>query len=170
MIDAQRIVDGEFNSDNTENMCFPTISIKKLVTLSILTLGFYNIIWSYNVWKTIKVNFGYKHITVILRALFLAITNFSLFDILNKYIKKHNGASFRPILFAILFIVVNMLSSLRFPICLIALFSVYFIATVQDRINEINKMHFPNAPVYNWTYANTFWAVFLGLWFVVILL
>ena len=88
MIDAERIANGEFNPDNTQNMCFPTISLYKICILSLITFGLYDIIWGYKLWKIIQTEFGYKHINPLLRAFFLKITNFSLFDVLSKYFTK----------------------------------------------------------------------------------
>ena len=39
---------------------FQTTSIWKLVGLSIITLGLYNIIWAYNLWKSLKTEANYN--------------------------------------------------------------------------------------------------------------
>ena len=76
---------------------FETTPIYKIVILSILTFGFYNIVLLYNYWKVFKKKFGYA-ISPSCRAIFFAIYCFSLFPKLDKYIKTFNIASFPPIL------------------------------------------------------------------------
>mgnify|MGYP007101874746 CR=1 FL=1 len=170
MIDAERIANGDFNPDNTQNMCFSTISLHKICILSIITFGLYDVIWGYKLWRIIQTEFGYKHINPLLRVLFFGITNFSLFDILNKYFFKYNEKTFPPFLFAILYLLLNVLNNLPKPYFLISFLSTYFIVQIQKKINSVNKINFPNAPVNEWNYANTIWATVFGLLFVSVII
>lgn len=169
MIDAEKLVNGEFNPDNTENLCFPTTPIYKLVLLSIITLGFYNIIWCYKLWKTIKINFGYN-VNPLLRAIFITLTNFSLFNILDKYFKKYGVKSFPPILFASVYFISPALDNIYkhhfiYENYLFYTFvPVIIIAIIQNRINNTNKLYFPFASNNNWNPINTvFFIIFTGL-------
>lgn len=168
-IDSDRIINGEFNPENTQNLCFPTISLCKLFILSIITLGFYDIIWIYNLWKTIKNNFGYNNINTILRTLFTVFTIFTLFITIAKHINKYLHKSFKPVLFAILYILLRYAGNLPIPYCLITFTSVLLIINIQYMINTTNENYFPNAYTNEWNYANTIWTTIFGLiWFLVI--
>ena len=169
MIDAERIVNGEFNSENIENMCFPTIPIYKFATLSILTLGLYDLIWGYGLWKIVQKEFGYKNINPILRVIFMGITNFSLFDIMCKYFQKYNVETFPAVFYAIMYIIFNALTRLPNPYWLITILSTFYVYKIQDKINQVNKINFPNAPVNDWNYTNTIWATLFGIIFFLVI-
>ena len=62
---------------------FETTPVWKLVILSLITFGIYDCIWSYRYWKILKKDFGYDVLPLI-RAIFMGITNFWLFNILNE--------------------------------------------------------------------------------------
>ena len=81
----QEIVKKEY-VENDSTLCFKTTSVVKVLILSIVTCGVYDIILSLNYWKSLKENFGYK-VSPFWRGLFNIFTNFRLFPIFAKYCK-----------------------------------------------------------------------------------
>lgn len=150
---------------------FETTPIYKIVILSILTFGFYNIVLLYNYWKVFKKKFGYA-ISPSCRAIFCGIYCFSLFPKLDKYIKTFNIASFPPILLAIFFIFLNALSSQPNPnpYSILNIFTFIIFIIIQNKINFINEQHFPNAKQNNWSLANTLWAIPCSILFFIYLI
>lgn len=170
MIDDDLIINGECNSNNSENMCYISTPIYKLIILSILTLGFYHVIWAYKLWKTIKSDFDYKNINVLLRTIFMGITNFSLFKILNKYLQRYNDNGFNATLFAIMYILLVMIGNVSDSMIIIPILCTIIIAIIQSRINKVNEIYFPDSKINTWNYANTIWATVFGLIYLLIIL
>lgn len=137
---------------------FETTPIYKIVILSILTFGFYDIVLLYNYWKVFNKKFGYA-ISPSCRAIFCGIYCFSLFPKLNKYIKTFNIPSFPPILLAIFFIFLSALYRLPNPYSILNSFTFVIFIIIQNRLNFINEQHFPNAKQNNWSLANTLWTI-----------
>lgn len=150
---------------------FETTPIYKIVILSILTFGFYNIVLLYNYWKVFKKKFGYA-ISPSCRAIFCGIYCFSLFPKLDKYIKTFNIASFPPILLAIFFIFLNALSSQPNPnpYSILNIFTFIIFIIIQNKLNFINEQHFPNAKQNNWSLANTLWSIPCSILFFIYLI
>lgn len=137
---------------------FETTPIYKIVILSILTFGFYDIVLLYNYWKVFKKKFGYA-ISPSCRAIFCGIYCFSLFPKLDKYIKTFNIPSFSPIWFAIFFLFLSALYRLPNPYSILNIFTFIIFIIIQNRLNFINEQHFPNAKQNNWSLANTLWSI-----------
>lgn len=162
MTDWSDIVQGDCTELDESKLCFETISVKKVVWLSILTLGIYEIVWFYKSWKTLAVKFGYK-VSPFWRALFAGITGFWLFPVMDRYIRKFNVESFNAALFAVLYLVLNILYKLPDPWWLVCFASVAVIAVIQDKINKVNEENFPDAPINKWRGVNTFWSIIGGM-------
>lgn len=75
-------------------LCFETIPIFKIIILSILTFGIYQVVWCYKNWKILKITSGYK-VSPFWRAILAPFTNFELFVIIEKYAKKFNEKPFK---------------------------------------------------------------------------
>lgn len=76
----------QIREEKLENICFMTLPIWKLVVLSLITFGLYEIVWFYKYWKTIKDSNGEK-ISPFWRALFAGFSGFWLFPILENILK-----------------------------------------------------------------------------------
>ena len=48
-------------------------------------------------------------------------------------------------------------------IIILELITLAIILPIQTKINEINKLHFPNAPVNGWKVSNYIWLVICGI-------
>ena len=148
---------------------FETTPIYKIVILSILTFGFYDIVLLYNYWKVFKKRFGYA-ISPSCRAIFCGIYCFSLFPKLDKYIKTFNIPSFPPIWLAIFFIFLSALYRLPNPYSILNSFTFVIFIIIQNRLNFINEQHFPNAKQNNWSLANTLWTIPCSILFFIYLI
>ena len=160
--DWDGIVKGNYENIDESKLYFETIPVSKVIWLSILTCGIYEIVWFYKIWKTLKEKFGYKNIPI-LRAIFAEFTSFWLFPLLNRYVKKFNIKPFSPILFAILYLILYMSYKLPGILWLISIATFVVIAIIQSKINKVNEQNFPEAPVNKWCGINTFWSVIGGM-------
>lgn len=157
-----------YNTDSSK-LCFPSTPVWKIVYLSIISFGIYEIIYFYIMWKTLKNNFGYK-VHAGARGLFACITNFWLFPILEKYFKAFGEKAFFGTLAAGLYFIVNFSSRLPDLYSLISFGTIAFLVYIQIKINRINKNNFPDAPQNSWSTANTIWAIFLTMFFLLCVL
>ena len=157
--------------ENDNSLCFKTTPIAKVIILSVITCGFYDIILTLNYWKTLKENFGYK-VSPFWRGVFCVFTNFSLFPIFAKYFENlnlkpgsatglavlyllctwiNNKISFRTALQSDVNIVME---SITWVLCLV---SALIFAFIQNKINKINEVYYPNAPKNPWKVSNIIW-------------
>ena len=157
-----------YNTDSSK-LCFPSTPVWKIVYLSIISFGIYEIIYFYIMWKTLKNNFGYK-VHAGARGLFACITNFWLFPILEKYFNAFGEKAFFGTLAAGLYFIVNFSSRLPDLYSLISFGTIAFLVYIQIKINKINKNNFPDAPQNSWSTANTIWAIFLTMFFLLCVL
>ena len=182
-MELKEIVKKEF-VENDETLCFQSTPISKIIVLSILSDGIYDIILAYGWWKSLKQNFGYK-ISPFWRGLFGMFTNFKLFPIFEKYTKVFNTQEKdlkgikSAVLYFLMVYMANKLSikSLRLElknqldpmtaiiidliILLFTIASALILASVQKKINKINEQYFPNAPQNPWKKSNIIWTVIL---------
>lgn len=162
MFNLSNVVKGEYTDAMNENLWFKTTSVKKVVILSILTCGLYQVVWFYNYWKTLEIKFGYK-LSPFWRALFGGITCFWLFPILEKYVDAFKQKTFSGITYAILYLLLNFIYGLNGVLCLIGFLQLVIIADIQNRINEINAQYYPMAENNKWSVANTLWSLPFGI-------
>ncbi len=169
MVDLCSPLCDEFNQNNKNKYCFDTVPLNKLFFLSLITLGFYEIIWIYNMWKKIKNNWGYD-INPFWRTFFSGFTNFSLFPALGKYIELFHIKAFGGILLAIAYTMMVGTWKMHEPYSFISDFSMLIIMFIQHKINKVNKSNFPNATVNNWNRANILWSIPCSLLFILYIL
>lgn len=164
MVDIAEIIKKDYDIEN-DKFVFVYTPVWKVVYLSLITFGFYELIMFYKYWKTLKDDFGYN-VNPVLRAIFAPITNFWLFNIITKYVKAHDIPAFPPIAFALGYFIVGNLYKLPDPYWLLCFATVIFIAVAQDKINKINERFYPEAPQNPWNTANTIWAIPFTLIFI----
>lgn len=172
----QEIVKKEY-VENDSTLCFKTTSVTKVVVLSFVTFGMYDIILALNYWKTLKENFGYK-VSPFWRGFFNIFTNFRLFPIFSKYFESFNvklqGAGWLAGLYFICTWADNKISletatmdetvwSLELASLILGLITTLIFAFIQNKINKINEQYFPNAPKNPWGVANTIWTTILSI-------
>lgn len=159
--------------EDCENLNFQTTPISKILILSIVTGGFYHIIWFYHYWKTLNQKFGLK-ISPFWRSLFSGITCFRLFPMLEIYSKRFRGtfnnATFCAILYFMLCWFSNKLDSklalmdetsiiLELVSLVLTLILTGIIISIQSNINSINREYYPNAEINKWKISNTVWTI-----------
>lgn len=168
----QEIVKKEY-VENDKNLFFKTTPVEKILVLSILTCGIYDIILSLNYWKSLKENFGYK-VSPFWRGLFVMFTNFRLFPIFAKYFETFNfklaGAGWLAGLYFICIWFINNISrkteTLEYTNWTLEIISIIlYIATslifvyIQNKINKVNEQYYPNATKNPWNISNTIWTI-----------
>lgn len=165
MADLTNIVKiSEYNNED-KKYYFISTPVWKVVYLSLITFGIYEIVMFYKYWKTLRDDFGYN-ISPIWRAIFAPITGFWLFNIIAKYIKAHEIPAFPPVVFAICYFLLNNIYKVPNPYWLLGFCTVIFIAVAQDKINKVNERFYPEAEQNTWNLANTLWAIPLTLIFI----
>lgn len=167
--DLKNIVKKEY-VENDQTLCFDTIPIYKIIILTVVTAGAYEIILFYSWWKKLKIDFGYK-VSPFWRAIFSGFSVFWLFPIFEKYFKCFNIKDFKAGVLAILFFSICFISNrmafskysdtityqiidFGLTIVITAIF-----CFVQNRINKINENSYPQAKVNNWKISNTIWTI-----------
>jgi|SRR3989344_2779784 len=122
---------------NNSNKITPlTISVNKLIFLSVLTFGLYEIYWFYKQWKALK-EIKDLNITAWARGLFAPLFSYSLFKQffeLAKHETKKNYTSAGWL--ATGYIILNLLWRLDNPYWLISFASILTLIPVQNAINE----------------------------------
>lgn len=150
--------------EDYKNLSFITFPIWKLILLTILTFGLYEIVWFYKYWKTIKET-NAEQISPFWRAVFGGISAFWLFPILEKYIQNNNYHMFSGTGLAVIYLLLNMLGNVSNGICILSIFSIIPIILIQTKINIINESNIHNAKQYHWSWKTTlgligFWLIF----------
>lgn len=170
MIDDDLVINDKNSLEYTDSIYFRSTPIYKFIILSVLTCGFYHAIWAYTLWKTIKTIPDYNNINVLLRTVFMGITNFSLFKIINKHLLQYNDKGYNTTLFATMYILLVMIGNISDSMIIVPILCTILIAIIQSKINRVNEIYFPDSKINTWNYANTIWATIFGLVYIIILL
>ena len=146
----------------TAVLYFP-VSSRKLVVMSIVTLGLYQLFWFYKHWRIYKLRTG-ANITPAARCLFLAFYCYSLFrQIKDGAVTCGITRAFSPGLLAAGWILASLSGFLPAPVSLASLFlPPLLLVPVQATVNELNRRvapeHNPNERFTGWNIA----AIVLG--------
>jgi hypothetical protein len=153
---------------------FP-VSTDKLVTMSIVTFGFYEVYWAYKNWQLIKSRDESK-IQPIWRAIFLLLFFYPLINKV-KTVANSNGVStnYSPILITIIWVFLIIMSrvSSELPLLLVGIVSLIIdclfgllLIPVQEAANQVNATmvpdHLPNDRFSGWNIiAISCWSIYL---------
>jgi len=111
------------------------ISTEKLLIMSVLTLGLFDIYWFYRHFKSFSSENEWR-ITAWVRAIFYPLTSYTLFRELNISVRKVDPAKgVSTVMVPILLFIINMLWKLPDPFWLITFASVLFLVPAQNTIN-----------------------------------
>lgn len=124
------------NDQNSKTISPLTISISKLVVLTILTFGIYEIYWFYKQWKCLKV-IKNLNITVWARGLFTPLFAYPLFKQYFELAKQETQRNYPSAKWlAIGYFVLNLLWRSEKPYWLLGFTAVFTLIPVQKAINE----------------------------------
>ena len=146
-----------------EKVCFfKKTSLLKLFFLSLFSYGFYDIILAYGYWKSLKQAYNYK-ISPFWRGFFVNLTNFKLFQLINKYLVVNGNKSIRPILLASIYLFCYIASNyinnhlnkshllnLIFLDFLIRLIPTIILCSIQKKINSLYGQDYPKSLENKW--------------------
>ena len=78
---------GENNADEIlqKEPLYNTVPIWKVIVLLVLSFGAYTVVWAYNLWKQGQKKYD-KKISPFWRAIFISITSFKLFPLIDDYL------------------------------------------------------------------------------------
>lgn len=159
------------------NVVFKTTPVSKVILLSFLTGGIYDLILIFNYWKTIRDNMGLK-ISPFWRCIFAVFTNYKLFSIFEEYFSKFNikflNVSFLASIYLLCTWIDNKLSfrsialdkvnyTLEIIILILDLATALLLGFVQSKINKVNEQNFPEAEKNLWKVSNIIWAIIFAL-------
>jgi hypothetical protein len=121
------------------------VSVLKLAVMSLCTLGFYQLYWSYKQWDAIRRR-DKQAISPGWRAFFAPLWAFSLFPKIHELATKHGlPAAWSATGLALGFFVLGATWRLPAPYSLIALFAFLPLLVVQRAVNELNAIAAPEA-------------------------
>lgn len=164
-------------AESNKSFSFKTIPVSKVILLSFLTGGIYDLILIFNYWKTVRDNMGRK-VSPFWRCIFAVLTNYKLFPIFEEYFAKFNIKFSNVSLLASAYFLCTWIDnkltfrsigldkvdySLEFAILILDLSTALLLGFIQDKINKVNEQNFPNAEKNPWKVSNIIWAVIFAL-------
>ncbi len=134
----------EPNRQGATPVFFP-VSRRKLVVLSIFSLGIYEMYWFYKNWVLLKQRTR-QGIIPIGRAIFAVIFCYDFFDeVVHTVLIRGKPQPFRPGMLALAYIGLTVCANLPYPFHLVALSNVFVLLRVQKVIDELNLCEAPHA-------------------------
>ena len=149
---------------------FFTVSIPKLVVMSIFTLNLYQLYWFYKNWDLID---DRKRMSVrpALRAIFSVIFCYSLFKNIKKTAKELGvETNLIASLSAVVFIFFRIIEKLPDAFCLLSLLSFIPLIFVQRLINKIHLQYAPGIPINDKFSKSNVAVIIVGGFFIVLAL
>ncbi|MEG4960202.1 MULTISPECIES: hypothetical protein [unclassified Microcoleus] len=143
-------------NENSQPIFFP-VSRFKLLVMSLVTFGLYQIFWFYKNWQLFKTATGSK-ISPFWRAFFNGLFCYSLITkIRNRAKLRGIEANFSPFLLTLAWLGLTLCAQLPKPYLLVSFFSVIVLLPVQEIVNELNSLvapnHNPNSRFSAWNIA-----------------
>ena len=132
---------------------FFAVSVFKLLVLNLATLGFYQLYWFYQHWRTIRARTG-ERLSPLLRTLF---GPFFVFPLARRIAAEGPPGQVSPLLLAMVFISFGVLPALPLPEpwSLIALLNILPLLEIQSQANLVNAAKTPSAsPNARFTWPN----------------
>ncbi len=120
-----------------ENLTYFHVSIKKLIIMGILTLGFYELIWFYKHWDHIKYKMG-KNIKPVWRSIFAIIYSYWLFKKIKEDCEQENiNVTWVPIFMFIFYFIFGIVSFLPLPFTVFSFLGLIPLVIVQTSVNQM---------------------------------
>ena len=136
---------------------FYQVSPRKLIALSIITMGLFTLYWFYKQWAYVRDNRNDGSVNALLRVLFLLFYFYPLLKEINCIAKEHLVVPIKRVwLLTIAFIVLGVIEVLPTPltslaVCLYPIF-LWPMQKVINRINVANLSYQDNASYGNWDF------------------
>jgi hypothetical protein len=128
------------SSPKTDQPLFFSVSGLKLVVMSTVTFGIYELYWLYRHWRAVREHFGRSDIMPFWRAFFGFFFCYQLFKTVKDTADSHGVPSrFSPGLLAVAWIALTLCWKLPDPFWLIDVFAVLPLLTVQRAINSLHS-------------------------------
>jgi hypothetical protein len=128
-----------------------SVSIPKLIIMSLCSLGIYELYWSYRNWKLVQsraLNQWDAKISPFWRAVWSLFYLYSLLKLVKKSMHVHNVAGFlSPGWLTFGFIILTICYRLPDPYWLVSFLSVIPLTIVQQRVNSINAIVAPTGEI-----------------------
>lgn len=126
---------------------FFSISLKKLVIMSIFTLGIYEIYWFYRNWKFLKEKHGFKVIPLA-RAIFSPIFCYSLFNTVKSYATQHEiEVKYKPSTLTVCYVLLVLTNRAPSPLDILSFLTFIPLLSVQKTINDLNNKLAPGSEI-----------------------
>ncbi len=155
---------GKYDEEKIQYVQYESLSIIKLLIMSLFTLGIYQFVWFYKQWQANKIIYS-RYIHSLWRALFAFFTCIELFPLINKRLtneKKTFNSSFMIIIFWLSIIIPRVDNDFWY----VNILSILPILIIQRKINIYNKNN--NIILKNsWNWMNTLYIVGLFLLFII---
>lgn len=141
------------NNDDFDPIPIEILSTKKLITLSILSIGLYPLWWQYKTWRYFKEK-DMLDIMPVARAIFALFFLFGLFERVQDFSKsKGSTYSFNSFVCFLGFIAMNLLAYLPDNYFLISLLSCVFLVPPLKSLNEGIKLSGNYAVIENQSFS-----------------
>lgn len=140
---------------------FP-VSLGKLVLMSIVTFGIYELYWAYKQWDAIRRREN-EDVSPFWRACFAPLWGFSLFPRIQKLAEMHHvPINWSGTALATVYFLLGATWRLPSPISLLSLLSFLPIVMVQRGVNDLNAAVAPDAPRNDTYSAANIIGIFVG--------
>ena len=154
---------GKHDEEKIQYVQYESMTLVKLIIMTVFTFGFYPFMWFYKQWSANKVIYS-RYIHPLWRALFCVFTCIELFPLINKRLTTEKKA-FNSSLMVIIFMLSIIISQIKDDLGFINILSILPILIIQRKINIFNKNN--NIHVKNdWNWINILYLVCLFLLFV----
>ena len=131
-------------SPHESEPCFFSVSITKLVVLSLCSLGLYELYWFYKNWQLVK-NHERSDISPFWRAIFANFFCYALFRRVKESAVGPDAATVLAGPLAVGWIITDMLWKLPDPYWLSCLLAFLFLIPIQVAANRVNRRHIPTS-------------------------
>ena len=157
---------GKHDEEKIQYVQYESLSLIKIIFMTIFTFGFYPFMWFYKQWTANKIIYS-RYIHPLWRALFCFFTCIELFPLINKRLST-NKKQYNSSLLIAIFMFSIITSQIKDNLWYINLLSLLPILIIQRKINIFNKIN--NIQLKNnWNWINSLYIISLILLFIFLL-
>ena len=149
---------GKHDEEKIQYVQYESLSLFKLLIMSIFTLGTYQLFWFYKQWQANKIIYS-RYIHPLWRALFAFFTCVELFPLINKRLST-DKKSFNSSFFVLLFMLSIIIPQIKDELWYLNFLSIIPLLIIQRKINVFNKNNYILLKN-NWNWINTIYILVL---------